>query len=179
MMGPWPIKGCGARLASEAEHKFGERHSDTITGGHVGGEFVVAAAYVLHERAWPAAMVRRERIVFSPRIGRSRALSRAWSASARLFAYWSGRAAIHRLAIFTRADLPGIAFPLRHDPLLLQFRGARTSRACAHDRAGDGDPDQAPQRSIVCYLDLSEITGLLADPSGAPGSAAATARCSR
>jgi hypothetical protein len=44
-------------------------------GGQVDGQFVVAAAQVLPE-ACPAAIVRSERIVISPRIGRSRALSR-------------------------------------------------------------------------------------------------------
>ena len=35
--------------------------------------------------------------------------------------------------------------PPRGDPLLLPVRRARTPRARAHDRAGDGDPDQAPR----------------------------------
>ncbi len=38
------ITGCGARLPSEAKREFGERQTDSIMGGHVGGEFVVTAA---------------------------------------------------------------------------------------------------------------------------------------
>ena len=39
--------------------------------------------------AWPRITVRALRSVLSPRIGRSRALRRAWSDSIRLLAYWS------------------------------------------------------------------------------------------
>src|SRR5437867_11851003 len=45
----WIIRG-RARLGSEAGREFGEPDPDTITGGHIDGEFVVAAAQVLHER---------------------------------------------------------------------------------------------------------------------------------
>jgi hypothetical protein len=56
--------------------------------GRVVGEGVAAAAEVLHERV-PAAMVRADAKRLSPRIGRSLALSRPWSASITLLAYWS------------------------------------------------------------------------------------------
>ena len=44
-----------------------------------------------------------------------------------------------------RQQCPHPQRPPRRDPLLLPFRRARTSRARAHDRAGHGDPDQAPR----------------------------------
>jgi hypothetical protein len=63
---------------SEAVREFGERGIETVMQRHVGSEFVVAAAEILHEcvRA-PAAIVRADRIRLSPRIGRSLALNRA------------------------------------------------------------------------------------------------------
>ena len=58
----------------ETRQQHVERDPDTIMDGYAGGDLVLAAAQVLHER--PDATVRSEEIVLSPRIGRSRALSR-------------------------------------------------------------------------------------------------------
>jgi hypothetical protein len=44
------IAGDGANVASEVTREIAERDPDSIMGGHVGGEFVVATAQVLHER---------------------------------------------------------------------------------------------------------------------------------
>ena len=82
-------RGLGWRLLSEAVGEFGEGDADTIVERQVDGEFVVAAAQVLHEGVPGRDRTRRVLIVFSPRIGRSRALSRPWSASTRLLAYCS------------------------------------------------------------------------------------------
>ena len=55
--------------------EFGERQADSIVWRDVGGEFVVAAAQVLHERV-PAATVPVDWIRLRPRIGKNLALSR-------------------------------------------------------------------------------------------------------
>ena len=39
-------------------------------------------------------------------------------------------------------DIENPQRPPGGDPLLLSVRGAGAPRACAHDRQGDGDPDQ-------------------------------------
>jgi hypothetical protein len=57
-------------------------------GREVGVERVVAAAQVLYERM-PAAMLRADGRRLSPRIVRSLAFNRPWSASMELFAYRS------------------------------------------------------------------------------------------
>ena len=63
------------RLRSETACERGESDTDAVLGGHVGGEFVVAAAQVLHERV-PAATVPVDWIRLRPRIGKNLALSR-------------------------------------------------------------------------------------------------------
>ena len=66
---------CGRCYALDAGGEFGECDPDTVLGEDFGGELRVAAPQVLHERV-AAAIVRSEQICFSPRIGRSLALSR-------------------------------------------------------------------------------------------------------
>jgi hypothetical protein len=69
------------RFCSDGSGEFGECGRDAPAGSGFDAEFVVSAANVLITRAvWSR---------LSPRIGRSRALSRPWSASIRLFAYCS------------------------------------------------------------------------------------------
>jgi hypothetical protein len=60
---------------SESLRQVDERGADPVLDWQVEGELVVAAAQVLQERM-PAAMTCSELMVFIPRIGRSRALSR-------------------------------------------------------------------------------------------------------
>jgi hypothetical protein len=56
-----------------------------VAVGGVGGDVVVAALEVLHESVSGG----EDPCCFRPRIGRSRAFSRPWSASIGLFAYCS------------------------------------------------------------------------------------------
>ncbi len=73
---------------SDGGCKVIEGDAEPVMVGDVGGDVVVAATQVLHEGV-PGARIRADRCRFRPRIGRSRAFSRPWSASIGLFAYCS------------------------------------------------------------------------------------------
>jgi hypothetical protein len=73
---------------SDGSGEFGERGRDAPMRPDFDAEFVVTASDVLHERV-PADDHACSLVAFEPRIGLSRALSRPWSASIRLFAYCS------------------------------------------------------------------------------------------
>src|SRR5215510_9755411 len=78
----------GSVAASDAPSQVVESSADTLPGRAVVGDLVVAATKVLYEGVTGCHDAHYE-IVFIPRIGRSRAFSRPWSASIRLFAYCS------------------------------------------------------------------------------------------
>ena len=72
---------------SDGEGELGERDRHSITGGGVGGEFVVTAAQVLDERV-PVATIRSDRSFLDSAHGSEPGLEPAWSASIRLFGYF-------------------------------------------------------------------------------------------
>jgi hypothetical protein len=73
---------------SDGECEVVEGGAEPVAVRDVGGDVVVAAAEVLHERV-PGGEDPRRAVPFRPRTGRSRAFSRPWSASIGLFAYCS------------------------------------------------------------------------------------------
>src|SRR5829696_4557643 len=77
---------------SDGEGEFAERFGEAQLGRGFSGEFVVAAAKVLDEGV-PGGDHCGGAEAFRLRIGRSRAFSRPWSVSIRLFAYCSVRCA--------------------------------------------------------------------------------------
>lgn len=61
---------------SDGDRELAEGPAEPVAGGHIGGDVVMAAAEIPDEGvACPAAMIRAERYRFSPRIGRSRAVT--------------------------------------------------------------------------------------------------------
>ena len=88
----WAIRGSagtiGMTTAPRLLRRAHRRRCGACGGRGVGGDVVVAAAEVLHERMTGGEDPRRA-VALQPRIGRSRAFSRPWSASIGLFAYCS------------------------------------------------------------------------------------------
>jgi hypothetical protein len=100
-----------------------------VAGGDVHGDVVVAAAQVLHERV-AGREERADLWRVRPRIGRDRAVSRPWPASAGLFAY---RPAVRGAEGISSSRTGGST-------------AARPVVTLGRDRAGAPRPAQEPPR---------------------------------